>query len=1714
MSSSDTKQSRAGGRWLRIVPVAVALALLAAAPALAIDCVADAGGVIDGFVNYPVPPAQINIDGNCTIRNYTASNPLTSNISWFGNNPTSWLLIFDNVIHTGNMSCNLPSQGNKIWFVNSSSTSVQTHCLSLLIPVEKIDKRNPPGPPFVTIGVPFTYRMTIPVLFDPGTGTVIDTEGSVNDLHSITIWDDLNATGVDLSYVSHTATWLDDGTPVPHTFTQAGGFLTFDDIPIVNAGRQFVIQLTVVLNDTPVNVPGTQFINTARWQFGRLIDGVFYIPLPGENGVTPPLTIAGPALVVNKSGPATMNLGQWGDFVLDVQNTGLTDAWDVSLRDLLPDGPAGGMCDPTPEILSAQVFAADGVTPVAGKGPLQPGIDYTTITTGPPGCRLDLAMQTAAARIGASERLIVRYRTRLDADTRNGVTLTNVAGAIRWFNDGSGNPSRVAYDRTLTDGTPGVADHQDAHTVTTALTGFFFEKSAADLTSGVDPAATASPGDTLRYTLRFRTTDQALVDFRIFDELDALNTPPAFVPGTLTLVTYPPTADISHTSSTGGAKGTGVLDIRNLNLPADGELLIRFDIRLASTLPNGTVVTNQSALRRNNGTTLAPSDDPNVNGQADPLVPGDEDPTRVRIVANPVFRVLKISTDLTGDPNVLLAGDTLRYRITVKNIGNGGATGVVLRDAIPANTAYVAGSTTLNGAGVADVGGTSALVGGMLIRSPADPTPGSMPADASANTANVATVTFDVVVDPNVVDGTILSNQGFVSALAQGVVDKPSDDPDTPIPDDPTRDVVGNHPLLYAVKIAALSVDLGTPGVVDPGDVLRYTITIQNSAPIPATGVVLTDAVPANTTYVANTTSLNGQPVGQPDGGIAPLASGIDVSSSDRTPPLPGPGAGTISAHASAVLQYDLRVNLGTPAGTLIVNQATVDSVELADLSTDGDANPANGAQPTVVVVGVVQQLSITKQVTVVGGGPALPGAQLEYVVTVANISAVPAQSVVITDDLDASAPGRLAYVPASATLNGSTAGVTFAGSTITADYASAYGPLDPGGVATLRFRATLDPALAQGTLVTNIGSVTWNTPTQTANASVSIVVGGIPGEAVLDGSVWHDADFDDVRDPGERALAGWAVDLVRDNQLLHSSLTDANGVFRIVNVEPNDLGGIPYELRFRAPGATSTTAMLGRAASPFTNGLQRITGIVVSSGAVVQGLDLPIDPNGVVYNSMARVPVVGAALTLLDGGGASPLPVGCFDDPAQQGQVTLADGYYKFDVNFSDPACASGGDYVIAITSPPGSTYVTGPSQIIPPTSDPSTAAFSVPACPASPNDAIPSTPAYCEVQPSEFQPAPSIAARSAGTVYHLHLRLDGTASPGSSQIFNNHIPLDPRVEGAIAISKTTPLIHVTRGQLVPYAITLNNVSGLLLTDVSVVDRFPAGFAYVAGSAVVDGVAAEPSIAGRELRWDGLVLAGTQVLEVRLLLAVGAGVGEGEFVNRAQSVNAVTGEAMSGEATATVRVVPDPTLDCTDVFGKVFNDANRNGVQDDGEGGLPGVRVVTARGLRATTDAYGRYHITCAVTPYESRGSNFVLKLDDRTLPSGFRMSTDPQAIRRATRGKALRIDFGASIHRVVAIDLSDAAFEPGSTDIRVPWRGRVDLLLAELRKAPAVLRLSYVADTEEAALVEHRVKAVERQVREAWDAALYPLTIEPEIFWRKGAPPARSKVPPSSGR
>jgi uncharacterized repeat protein (TIGR01451 family)/fimbrial isopeptide formation D2 family protein len=1408
---------------------------------------------------------------------------------------------------------------------------------------------------------------------------------------------------------------------------------------------------------------------------------------------TSPVTVVEPKLTLTKTAanvtpgkqPADVAVG--GDILeyrVTATNTGNSTAFDVDMKDTLPSGLAwySGFA-PTATINGVSVGAFVPTPAGAPNGPLIWG-------RGNGDGSLD---------IPAGQTLILTYRATVviaNSQIQNGVLAdwTSLDGPSPLERTGAGcpnvTPPNIYCVGPVTATTLGVQPV------------LVFQKTFTNVTPGKQPGAIVTPGDTLRYRILIRNISTAAVNnFSITDELDRLNASPMFVPGTLRLVTVPAGASTLNTNPTGGTKGTGLADIRNLNVTAAGggsdTITIEIDAKLIPVITNGTIVLDQAQLIVS-GVLFGNSDDPNVNGADNPAIQGDEDSTRTVISSAPALSFQKTVQDITSGTATVMAGDTLRYTITVKNIGTENASGVSLRDQIPANTAYVANSTKINGTAVLDPAtGVSPLQNGMLVHAPEDATPGYLRADNTSTTTNVGTVTFDAVVSPGLLNGASICNQGFVtgSGLGSGpFAEQPSDNPATQAINDPTCKAVGNMPLLYAEKTVAIAVDNGTPGVVDPGDVLRYTITISNSGAIPATNAVLTDIVPQNTTYIANSVSLNG--MAEPDTGGSPLATGIPVSSSDLTPPLPGAGRGTVSPGATATVMFSVRVNAGVPSGTIISNQGSISTAQLPSLLTDSDGNPANGYQPTLVVVGNGQQLTITKQVAVVGGGTADVGSELEYTVQVTNIGAVPAINVMIADAL----PGQLSYVPGSAALNGSGSGIYVAASVITADYSTVYGNLPSNGTVVLRFRAKIVSGTL-GTTLTNTAQVTWNTPSQSASASASVDIGGTPGSASLSGHLWHDANFNKISDGGEKALTGWTVQVYRNGQLLGSVLTDGSGAYRLSGLAPTTTAADQYEIRFRAPGSTTSTAFLGRADSPFTNGMQRISGITTLSGSNIQNLNLPIDPNGVVYNSVLRTPIAGATVTMLRASTKSALPAVCFNDPAQQNQVTLALGYYKFDMNFSDPSCPSGSAYLIQV-APPASGYGSMPSRIIPPTTSDSTASFSVPGCPGTANDAVLATLSYCEAQASEFAPAISVAAGSAGTKYYMHFMISN-AGVGSVELFDNHVPVDPPLNTAFSITKTASLANVTRGQMVPYTITVKNTLGAPFSNVTIVDTFPPGFKYVTGSARYDGKPLEPAKTTRELRFENLLLTGADQHVIKLLLLPGAGVKEGNYVNNAQVQNGTTGEAMSNMATATVRIVPDTTMDCTDIIGKVFDDGNANGYPDPGEKGLGGVRIVSARGLIATTDKYGRYHITCAAIPDEDRGSNFILKLDDRTLPAGYRVTTENPLVHRLTRGKAIKFNFGAALHRVVRLDIADGAFEPGTAEIRPQWKPRIGMLLSEMRKAPSVLRISYLADVEDQSVVKARTEAVKREIAEGWEQGSYELTIETEIFWRRGGPP-----------
>jgi uncharacterized repeat protein (TIGR01451 family) len=343
-------------------------------------------------------------------------------------------------------------------------------------------------------------------------------------------------------------------------------------------------------------------------------------------------------------------------------------------------------------------------------------------------------------------------------------------------------------------------------------------------------------------------------------------------------------------------------------------------------------------------------------------------------------------------------------------------------------------------------------------------------------------------------------------------------------------------------------------------------------------------------------------------------------------------------------------------------------------------------------------------------------------------------------------------------------------------------------------------------------------------------------------------------------------------------------------------------------------------------------------------------------------------------------------------------------------------------------------------------------------------------------------------------------TLGPGTANIINfGEIPAS--VVGALTLTKTTPLVNITAGQSVPYTITATNPETTVVANVTITDLIPAGFAYRIGSGMLNGVRLAPTVSGRQLTWTHLSFAAGETKTFSLVLTAGAGVVSGSYTNQASAQNSLINRPISNVAKATVQIVADPTLDCPDLIGKVFDDTNGNGIADPDEKGIAGVRLVTAQGLLVTTDAEGRYHITCPLIPDAQLGSNFIVKLDERTLPSGYRLTSENPETVRLTAGKLSKLNFGASISRVARIEVSGAAFQGETPDRAVAQQ--LDGLIAALKDETTIVRLSYAALAEPDALINARLERLKQDFRDRWQSrgAHATLHFEEDIVRTHGA-------------
>ncbi|MGN7837035.1 Ig-like domain-containing protein [Stenotrophomonas sp. 22385] len=230
------------------------------------------------------------------------------------------------------------------------------------------------------------------------------------------------------------------------------------------------------------------------------------------------------------------------------------------------------------------------------------------------------------------------------------------------------------------------------------------------------------------------------------------------------------------------------------------------------------------------------------------------------------------------------------------------------------------------------------------------------------------------------------------------------------------------------------------------------------------------------------------------------------------------------------------------------------------------------------------------------------------------------------------------------------------------------------------------------------------------------------------------------------------------------------------------------------------------------------------------------------------------------------------------------------------------------------------------------------------------------------------------------------------------------------LRLTKQATQRSVQVGDVVRYVVTVENMGDFDALGVTLLDTLPSGFTFIPGgfeARDADNAARASGVA--PLRIDGLDIPAGGSATLVYYLRVGAGVGLGVHTNRITAAD-VLGTTISNVASADVEVVGDPLLDESLVVGSVFDDRNGNGVQDAGERGIPGVRVVSVEGLVIETDAYGRYHLV-GINGGQARGRNFILKVDPSTLPGEARFTTRNPLVRRITPGLPVRFDFGVAL-------------------------------------------------------------------------------------------------------
>jgi uncharacterized repeat protein (TIGR01451 family) len=213
-----------------------------------------------------------------------------------------------------------------------------------------------------------------------------------------------------------------------------------------------------------------------------------------------------------------------------------------------------------------------------------------------------------------------------------------------------------------------------------------------------------------------------------------------------------------------------------------------------------------------------------------------------------------------------------------------------------------------------------------------------------------------------------------------------------------------------------------------------------------------------------------------------------------------------------------------------------------------------------------------------------------------------------------------------------------------------------------------------------------------------------------------------------------------------------------------------------------------------------------------------------------------------------------------------------------------------------------------------------------------------------------------------------------------NSQGPGDPNLPQYLAIRNTVNKTAATIGDILTYTVSITNISNTTnVTGVNLNVSLPHDFKYAESTATLDGVRLADPTNRKNPSWSlgTFNRATTKTITYRVIVGPDAKIGKNK--NYASCSGQVgNANTTAGPSIANVEIKEGFASQKELVIGKVFNDENKNGIQDQSEAGIGGIAVILEDGKTVITDEYGRFSL-----PGVGVGTH-ILRVDPRLVPGG----------------------------------------------------------------------------------------------------------------------------------